>query len=115
MNDRIEEIRERLGKATPGPWGTKYVVNNDEDWEYTEIVHDYTTRNGDVWPNQVLACVDLNEHDGDFIANAPADVAFLLAEVERLEREKAEAWDEGHRVGMSGWLESVNPYREEDA
>ena len=70
----IEEIRIRLGSATPGPWrsfvegrdhqsGSNFIQTSGEDIELTGA----TTS------------------DQDFIANARQDVEKLLKEVERLQ------------------------------
>ena len=66
MPDRIAEIRARLDAATPGPW----LVRNG--WVDLNNLH------GDVIP------VGHNDADADLIAHAPADIAWLLDEVERL-------------------------------
>ena len=111
MSDRIEEIRERLEKATPGPWEDDGVNVTQANGEWVDVTPSRVECMSYCYGGSVER---MKDDDRTFIANAPADVAFLLAEVERLEREKADAWDEGHRVGMSGWLESVNPYRKEE-
>jgi hypothetical protein len=54
MPDRLAEIRARLDAATPG------------EWPFGEMVR------------------HLLPPDADLIAHAPADIAWLLAEVERL-------------------------------
>jgi len=75
----ISQIRERLAKATPGPWiegdGFIRAVKGglNENWDILEIVEE----GPDAKPNT------------DFIAHAPEDIAFLLAEVERLTAENA--------------------------
>lgn len=74
MNDRIQEIRERQDAATSGPWQAE----GREIWRRGES---YTANiGGHVWIADV-------EHAGnkDFIAHAPSDIAYLLAEVERLQ------------------------------
>ena len=116
---RLEEIRARLGNATPGPWETVPTVGNaviapDADGGYWTDVADRIE----------------TEPDAAFIANAPADIAWLLAEVEGLREQVADAWDLGVRAGWAmsgeGWnaeypgdidpldeLNYPNPYREE--
>ena len=61
---RIEEIRQRLDKATPGPWfAGRFSIGAGED-------------RGD--PDAIpVERVALRE-DADLIANAPADLAYLL-------------------------------------
>lgn len=69
---RLGEIERRLAASTPGPWG----------W-------DGHIRRGLVSPRQaepVLQCSALlhpGRRDAEFIANAPADVAYLLAELRK--------------------------------
>ena len=66
----VQEIRERWSKATPGPW--RY---EKTDCHYiTNGVMDYTFG------------YDMEEYDAQAIASAPTDIAYLLAEVERLNR-----------------------------
>jgi hypothetical protein len=77
--DRLREIRERLAKATPGPW--KHQI--------------WTTRGDCRRPDAALHVVEgpppsLRFEDAQLIANAPADLAFLLGEVSRLDAENAE-------------------------
>jgi hypothetical protein len=67
---RLEEIAQRLAKATPGPW-------------YSGTVQVYQTRHitRDVWniagpPRNTLH--DNWENDRDFIAHTPTDIRFLL-------------------------------------
>ena len=72
MTDRLTEIRARLDAATPGPWvvtGQEILtvaVDGQTGWE--SLV-------ADVWHR---------DRDADLIAHAPADIAWLLDEVERL-------------------------------
>lgn len=86
--DRIEQIRERLAKATPGPWKTEVdeiglcecpLCNGDGEVEYADI-------NGNGWVAlaQTYGIGDMIEHNADFIANAPTDIAFLLELVESM-------------------------------
>lgn len=79
MNDRIQEIENRLDKATEGPWN----LEGKEIWrrgdgyggEYLE---------GHVW---ITDFTGLNPNNAAFIANAPTDIDYLLSEVERLQEE----------------------------
>ena len=87
---RLDEIQARLDAATPGPWetmrsgllGTR-VVRVDGEWDGL-IPDEFVTL---VTPALRIYC------DADLIANAPADLAFLLAELrkahEALERVEA--------------------------
>jgi hypothetical protein len=83
----LSPIKARLAAATPGPW-----------------MRDIQ----DMGPNYVGACLyphgipnteviypeDAREEDIDLIANAPQDLAALVAEVERLRGEVEGMWDE---------------------
>lgn len=78
--DRIDEIRARLAAATPGKW------KHNEDATvvgvlWTQVVCRLSDRFDD----------DLANHAANaaLITNAPADLAYLLEEVERLVHERA--------------------------
>jgi ubiquinone biosynthesis protein UbiJ len=81
MPDRLAEIRARLDAATPGPWrlikplstASRNVLHNvvrDTIPNHSEEMGEYRGR----WM------------DADLIAHAPDDIAWLLDEVERLEK-----------------------------
>lgn len=78
------EIRARLSKITPGEWTV----------EISDSLHGYWTvraggrRVAEVW----------NDSNGPFIASAPADLAWLLAEHDRLSAiaVAAHAWKDAH-------------------
>lgn len=76
----INEIRERLSKATPGPWrrtgSARHIIYQYDGGD------DMRTVIGEIW-----GCGNIQDVDADFIAHAPEDIKFLLAEVERLEAE----------------------------
>lgn len=87
MSDRLTEIRERLDKATPGPWeyGTGDFCH-ETGWTIGHRV------------NHVLLYADF-EADAALAAHAPEDIAWLLAErdhlaakVARVEAEVSEHW-----------------------
>jgi hypothetical protein len=88
-NERIAEIRERESKAAKGPYrhspvdaANRQVTFKRTIWEICDI-------------NKVGVCIAFGA-DGstaDFIAHARQDVPDLLAEVERLRAENAEAID----------------------
>ena len=65
MNDRLQEIRARLDAATPGPWYVRsgWVALNNLNYDVIPVGH--------------------NDADADLIAHAPADIAWLLAEIEK--------------------------------
>ena len=77
---RIDEIRERLDKATPGPWEAG--VDGDRmnpvvralDGRVEHTIDYLLTKNG---PDQGM-------NDAKFIANAPDDLAWCIRKIERL-------------------------------
>jgi hypothetical protein len=96
--DRIAAIRARLAAATPGPW--------------VKVQHGNTgNRAGDSWwtvnrgfddgrlvqagSGQIARMVSIAKGGGDaaLVAHAPDDIAWLLAEVERLQAHADEGWD----------------------
>lgn len=84
--DRIDEIRERLGKATEGPW-----VYDKDRHTHDSCIHvaDAKEEYGYIGPNRggVVGSSEwiwIEDADGEFIANARADIEFLLAEIDRL-------------------------------
>ena len=83
--EREREIRARLTVITPGPW----------HGEHAPGLHDCAIIGDDGWitpgPSGPEYGVDSMQGraDAEFIAHAPADVATLLAEVERLRAELA--------------------------
>lgn len=78
----LEDIKKRLEAATDGPW-------HQSDYDDCSIHRE-----------DRLGICDLRHKDGTkrrnadrnsrFIANAPTDIAFLLAEVERLTKENSD-------------------------
>ncbi|MEF2965067.1 hypothetical protein V3851_04420 [Paenibacillus sp. M1] len=76
MNDRIQEIKDRLDKATEGEWN----LEGKEIWrrgdgyggEYPE---------GHVW---ITDFTGSNKNNAVLIANAPMDIAYLLSEYDRM-------------------------------
>lgn len=70
-NERLEEIKQRLDRATPGPWEvgiTAYGPSVEVDDEQL-FIESY----GITYPH--------NPADADLIANAPTDLAALLTEL----------------------------------
>lgn len=65
---RLAGVRERLRTATPGPW----------DWRLADTLHD----EGPILAGRALLASEVHRHDAALIANAPADLAFLLALVD---------------------------------
>ena len=74
---RIAEIRARLDAATPGPWKRSLSGSHYNPWK----VH-----RGAI----LVALSGEAVEDADLIAHAPADIAWLLDEVERLREAAAE-------------------------
>jgi hypothetical protein len=95
--DRIAEIRARLEAATPGPWKAQEYDENPGD-EGCAILGNTTT----TMRSYVLAYSlpypwhdrEATERDAELIANAPTDLAYLLARVEELERQLGKGEEE---------------------
>ena len=82
---RLDEIKARADVATPGPWSAKEGFTSDPMIEvYGQTVLIAPDLDGDPIQPEVWA-------DAEFIAAAREDVPWLVSEVERLERWKAEA------------------------
>ena len=71
---RLDEIRTRLAAATPGPWKSR--TSGDNSWR-------------DAGPAWIGGFHDCAKADATMITNAPEDLAYLLAKVERLQMEVA--------------------------
>ena len=83
MTSKIDEIKDRLAKATPGPWkafkttdGRKLLGIGDANAEGVFDVGFGVWRDGDE-----------RDANADLIANSPSDIQYLLDEVERLEQQ----------------------------
>ncbi len=97
MDNLLKEIRERLGKATPGPW-----INSSE--RNSVMVSGPTGYSDEYGPGEgVLEMWDVN--DADFIANSPADMQFLLDALEQSQEEnkqlKFDLYDKTHLVATA--------------
>ena len=106
---RIDEIRDRLDKATPGPWEATYEPS-DRWTSITGQAHD----DGGRWLlcPEVATCEGEGHTDADLIANAPADLAWLLGEVERLSAERMqpeqpEPTDAEVEAALWAWISSA--------
>lgn len=78
-NERLEEIQQRLDRATPGPWdyiGQGYIVHLGTQYDGCGVPT--------VWTR--IPCTDA---DADLIAHAPTDLAALVAEVRALRKRAA--------------------------
>ena len=84
---RTDEIRERIDKATPGPW---------QVWDDGDVGTAYPvttrTRDGRIIELESKHIANSDRSDADLIANAPTDLAWCIAYIEELERV---LWDEG--------------------
>lgn len=72
---RIDEIRERLDQITPGPWvaeTSEATMNDQSQWR--------------IGPERELPVVRarMSGADAEFIANAPADLAWCLAKLDAI-------------------------------
>ena len=84
-NERIEAIRTRLQAATPGPW--EWEGESKEDWPQSDnsLVTAYVPE-GEKWREPLVSgwgydASGISVHkdaDGELIANAPTDIAYLL-------------------------------------
>ena len=83
----LEPIKERLDKAHTewGPWKAK-----EDSWDGYSVVIDDNGPGVSIIAEQIGQGEDGGRGDAEFIANAPEDIAALVAEVERL-REQVEA------------------------
>lgn len=125
--DKLNEIRARLDAATPGPleaehresldWLSSSPYINTAGHEAGSKIHTGDPGNpiwGSCWPHRNARA------DAEFIANAPADIAWLLDQL-------AEAWEKGARTAFysgragSDWPQGrtaftdhiwANPYRD---
>ena len=106
---RVGEIEARLAAATPGPWE----VRTDDLTDDVDVVHDQEH------VSFVASCGHKAQPgiyaDAEFIANAPADVAYLLAELrkahEALGRVEGVATDlatRGTAIEAKGYNGSIN-------
>ena len=94
MSKQTEEIRRRLAAATPGPWRvghdgpSKAVLSGAHPRHGMLAFHTFPRTVTNLWGFD-----DLEEENAELIAHAPTDLAFLLAENERLEQEVANLRD----------------------
>lgn len=73
MNNQIQETRDRLAAATPGPWTYKQT-----DCEFVVFDNDIC------W---VCTVPDNSTGNVSLIANAPEDIAYLLSQYDQLQTE----------------------------
>ena len=104
MKTRLDEIRERAGKATEGPWlwgdwseddgPNKSVLHfmrpMDEDEKKFWARPGARYENG-LWPERIVGCQECAgentniENDRAFIAHSRSDIPYLLSRIEALE------------------------------
>ena len=81
--DRLEEIRARLRWSSAKPWRVRYVENQ----RAVEVAGPGSDREVAGWPFSRVAVVGVPgfaTEDAEFIAHAPDDITYLLAEIDRL-------------------------------
>lgn len=91
-NERLKSIKERLEAATPGPWRMGSLSSyNAATGEPEAFVYRLDSKDErETYHNRI--CVRGHEDamdcdaDAEFIANAPSDIGYLLALVERYEK-----------------------------
>ena len=86
MTDRLTEIRARLDAAGDT---TKWLVGDDPVYSRKVAIVEPApdAAPGDSYDDYIATFID--PENADLIAHAPADIAWLLAEVERLEKRVA--------------------------
>lgn len=106
MNDtRIEEIRDRLQKGTPGPWrvyreenplnelgkktfpdgATQVQVSIHTSWEHGQLGGPAPVVCTQISPYfEKAVTIHIRDNDAEFIAHSKDDVKFLLGEIERM-------------------------------
>ena len=75
IEKRLGEIRERVEKATDGPWSVKGSQDSSGEW------------NSYFMPSGWYIADYVPEEDIEFIINARTDIPFLLAQLEAARRE----------------------------
>jgi len=78
--DRIAEIRKRLEKATPGPWGCYDGYSFTGGFMKVERIGPVAYEGIVAPPGHPFL---LKEVDGEFISHAPSDMAYLLELVKK--------------------------------
>jgi hypothetical protein len=86
--DRIAEIRARLDAATEGPWVYESAadIHGVEDGRIHYVTPQFAARDDDPPMTSFY-----DRADAELVANAPTDLAYLLARVEELEGQLAKA------------------------
>ncbi len=114
MDDRLKEIATRLTNASKHR-GRPWIATDDEDWADNWLVCSLGASNLDDGKNWYVTTdrVHASEYDGDaqydavFIANAPADITYLmdeLAQAKRMIDQQGKALDIAlERIKAEGW------------
>lgn len=100
-DDRIDAIRQRLEAATPGPWRYRTTSEPAEHWvrgEASEVALVGGYFDLSEADELALPVPHDSEPDAELIANAPADIEFLLGEVSRLQGELAMAREQTDEI-----------------
>ena len=88
----IDEIKARLAAATPGPW-----TYQEDRWGFSAGVYGAPNERGYsemiVGGDPCEGRIEPDDPNGTLIAHAPADIAYLLAEVARLRADLIEERD----------------------
>lgn len=98
-NERLKSIRERLRAATPGPWNIERVDHEDQ------ITFEIGTDAGffaKIYESDFIENGRNAKPTCELIANAPSDIAYLLALVERYEKALETAIGALKRVDATG-------------
>lgn len=99
-NKRLTEIQARLNAATDGPWAVddddpEYIVFPEKGGYDGLVIAKVVDQDGALFPV---------EHNGQFIAHAPTDIADLLDEIERLRALTTITKDRVRAAGREFWL-----------
>jgi len=93
MQDRLQEIRNRLSKIRKGNWskvGIVALINYGKKycgaWDRSERTDGKTHD------------MPLYDEDADFIANAPSDVEYLLGIIDGLQRQQEDRLEEHDKI-----------------
>lgn len=70
--DQLAEIRERVEKATPGPWQNRFDDNRVFDSKYRDIAI----------PQSSWVGIEQRNTNAIFIAHAPTDIRYLLSVID---------------------------------
>ena len=81
-SEQLQEIEQRWAKATPGPWATDSCQTIVKTWHQKPGICEWKIAG--IAFNQRNGGYFSNKNDAAAIANAPTDIALLIAEVQRL-------------------------------